>query len=60
MDHDNYYEWCREMKKQGHTIFISEYNMPEDFICVWESNPISSSLTKNTGSKKSIEKLFTL
>ena len=60
LDHDNFYEWCREMKKQGHTIFISEYNMPEDFICVWESNPISSSLTKNTGSKKSIEKLFTL
>lgn len=59
-NHDKFYEWCREMKKQGHTIFISEYDMPNDFICVWESNPITSSLTQNTGSKKATEKLFTL
>ena len=39
-------------------MFISEYDMPEDrFECVW-SKEISSSLTKDTGSKKGIEKLF--
>lgn len=59
-NHEKFYEWCREMKQQGHTIFISEYDMPSDFICVWESNPITSSLTQNTGSKKATEKLFTL
>ena len=61
-NHEKFYEWCREMKKQGHTIFISEYNMPDDFICVW-SKEINSSLSANGkigGNKKSIEKLFAL
>lgn len=58
-DYDNFYNWCRFMKKQGHQIFISEYNMPNDFVCVWEKE-IASSLTQDTGAKKAIEKLFTL
>jgi len=58
-DYDNFYNWCRYMKKQGHQIFISEYNMPEDFTCVW-SKEITSSLTKDTGSKKAVENLFTI
>jgi hypothetical protein len=38
---------------------VSEYQMPNDFICVW-SKKVNSSLTKDTGSKKGVEKLFTL
>ena len=57
-DYDKFYDWCIKKHKQGHKIFISEYNMPEDrFECVWQKE-ITSSLTKNTGSKKGIEKLF--
>lgn len=58
-NHVVFWQWCRNMKKLGHTIFISEYNAPDDFICVWQKE-VNSSLTKNTGSKKAIEKLFTL
>lgn len=58
-DYNNFYKWCRNMKEIGHTIFISEYYMPDDFKCVWQKE-IVSSLTKDTGSKKGIEKLFTL
>jgi DNA adenine methylase len=58
-NHENFWEWCREKKKEGHTIFISEYNAPNDFECVWQKE-ICSSLTKNTGSKKGVEKLFTI
>jgi len=58
-NHVYFWNWCREMKKLGHTIFISEYNAPEDFTCVWKKE-VNSSLTKNTGSKKAIEKLFTI
>ena len=36
---------------------MSEYNAPEDFECVWHKE-ITSSLTKDTGSKMGIEKLF--
>jgi DNA adenine methylase len=58
-DHDKFYTWCRDRHKEGHKVFISEYWMPDDFVCVW-SKEVNNSLTKDTGSKKGIEKLFTL
>lgn len=58
-DHQPFYDWCRMKTRQGHSVFVSEYSMPEDFICVW-SKEVNSSLTKDTGSKKGVEKLFTL
>lgn len=57
-NHAEFWEWCRKMKKIGHTVFVSEYKAPEDFICVWEKN-IDTNM--NAGiMKKSTEKLFTL
>ena len=58
-NHTDFWQWCRAKKAEGHTIFISEYNAPDDFTCVWEKE-VNSSLTKNTGAKKAVEKLFTL
>lgn len=58
-DYEKFYQFCRDKKTEGHKIFISEYSMPEDFIEVW-SKEVNNSLTKNTGSKKGVEKLFTL
>lgn len=58
-DHERFYEWCRDRHKEGHKVFISEYWMPDDFVCVW-SKEVNNSLTKNTGSKKGVEKLYTL
>ncbi|MFA5049269.1 MAG: DNA adenine methylase [Patescibacteria group bacterium] len=58
-DHKMFWDWCRLMKRDGHNIFISEYNAPNDFVCIFKKE-IVSSLTKDTGSKKGIEKLFTI
>ena len=61
-DHKYFWNWCREKKKEGHVIFVSEYKAPEDFKCVWEGE-LKSSLSANSksgGSKKSTEKLFTI
>lgn len=58
-DHDLFWNWCRNKAKQNHIIFISEYSAPADFDCVWVKE-IVSSLTKNTGNKKGLEKLFTI
>ena len=58
-NHDEFWQWCRKKKSEGHEIYISEYNAPKDFICVWQKE-ITSSLTKDTGAKKGIEKLFTI
>ena len=56
-DHDKFWQWCRDMSKKGHQVFISEYNAPDDFECIWQQE-VNSSLTKDTGSKKAIERLF--
>lgn len=56
-NHKKFWKWCRKMHKKGHTIFISEYNAPTDFKCIWEKE-IVSSLDKNTGGKRATEKLF--
>jgi DNA adenine methylase len=56
-NHDYFWQWCREMANKGHIIFVSEYNAPDDFECVWQKE-IVSSLTQDTGSKKAVEKLF--
>lgn len=55
-DHDLFWQWCREKAKEGHEVFISEYNAPDDFVCVWEKE-IQSGLNTNT-TKKGVEKLF--
>ena len=57
-DYEKFYDWCREMKNNGHSIFISEYQMPEDFKCVWSKETTNSLNTTKT--YKPVEKLFTL
>ena len=59
-DHEKFWQWCREKAKNGHTIFVSEYNAPADFECVWKKEA-KSSLSANGkigGNKISVEKLF--
>jgi len=58
-EHEPFWQWCREKSADGDRVFVSEYNAPSDFECVWQKE-INSSLTKNTGSKKGVEKLFKL
>ncbi len=56
-NHTEFWDWCRQKAKEGHIVFVSEYNAPNDFKCVWEKK-IVSSLTKDTGSKVATERLF--
>lgn len=59
-DHSMFWQWCREKKAEGHRIFISEYNAPEDFTCVWDK-PVSVNIhAKGSQDKARVEKLFTL
>lgn len=30
-DYERFYQWCRLMRDEGHLIFVSEYDMPDDF-----------------------------
>ena len=61
-DHSLFWAWVRNISSQGHTVFVSEYSAPPDFICVWEKVAVSS-LSANGeigGSKTSVERLFSL
>lgn len=55
-DHTKFWNWCREMSDRGHVVFISEYNAPADFKCVWQKE-IATTISKQQ-SKKDVEKLF--
>lgn len=58
-NHEKFFDWCREQSKKN-IVFISEYNAPDDFECVWRGE-VKSSLSANGkigGNKNSVEKLF--
>jgi len=57
VDYGEFWNWCEELAGKGCRVFVSEYNAPERFECVWEK-VTTNSLTKNTGSKSGVEKLF--
>ena len=57
-DHDKFFEWCREQAKKN-IVFVSEYNAPEDFECVWQGE-IKTNFASNrkAATHKAVEKLF--
>lgn len=61
-DHSLFWDWVRNISKQGHTVFVSEYNAPADFECVWQREAKSSLSAngKSGGNKISVERLFKL
>ena len=56
IDHEDFWEWCRKKVAEGHEVFVSEYNAPDDFVCVWERK--LRALVNPGSSKQAIEKLF--
>lgn len=55
-NHNEFFEWCRGMTKCGHSVFVSEYQAPVDFECVYSKQVVNSMNTKNTYTPT--EKLF--
>lgn len=54
-NHDEFWQWCRDMVNKGHDVLVSEYNAPDDFVAVWNKQVNSRLSGKNV---ISIEKLF--
>ena len=55
-NHSEFWEWVRTKSLEGHSVFVSEYNAPDDFICVWQKTLTTSFSTSE--SIKAVEKLF--
>ena len=57
IDHNEFWEWCRIKTYEGHIVFVSEYEAPKDFKLILKGT-LTSSLAKDTGSKRGAERLF--
>jgi len=57
-DHMAFWQWCDQMHDAGHSVFVSEYNAPHHWRCVWQKR-VNNTLVKDTGSKTGTERLFT-
>lgn len=57
-NYNKFYDWCRQKHLEGYRIFVSEYQMPDDFKCVWQKQVTCA--MNQTITKKPIEKLFML
>lgn len=56
-NHDEFYEWVREMSKTN-VVLVSEYEMPNDFTCIWEKeHTVTLDSLRKSGSKRT-ERLF--
>tara|TARA_R110000772_G_scaffold113717_1_gene218034 strand:+ start:168 stop:896 length:729 start_codon:yes stop_codon:yes gene_type:complete len=56
-NHLEFWEWCRIKAKEGHLVYVSEYNAPKDFECLYSSE-INNTLNNTAKTTKATEKLF--
>ena len=59
-NHADFWQWCRDKSNEGHIVFVSEYNAPNDFECIKEvvtNTQLGNGC--NTGNQTKYEKLFT-
>ena len=54
-NHEKFYQWLRDCRKKNQQVFISEYQMPDDFNEVYFKDKLVLYKTNNT---RKIEKLF--
>lgn len=57
-DHVRFWDWCRKKSKEGHEVYVSEYNAPDDFECIWSKELINT--VSRQSSSKGYERLFKL
>ena len=58
-DYEKFYDFVRELSKHNF-VFISEYNMPSDFKCIWSKERKVVQKSDRKEAKIAVEKLFIL
>lgn len=56
LNHEEFWQKCREWVQCGHKVFVSEYNAPSDWVCVWEKKAKTTMHQEIT--KDAVERLF--
>lgn len=57
-NHSEFWQWVRDRVKEGHYVYVSAYNAPDDFICVWQKEQKTTIDNVNKRTIKAVEKLF--
>lgn len=57
INYDEFYDFCRNLSKNN-IVIISEYNMPDDFECIWEKERKVLQKSNRIIGDKAVEKLF--
>lgn len=52
-DHNVFWKWCGKKVDEGHTVFVSEYQAPANWDCVWSTDTVN-----NLNNETVIEKLW--
>lgn len=59
IDYDEFYDFCRQLS-QNNVVLISEYEMPNDFKCIWEKERKVMQKSDRIKAMRSTERLFIL
>ena len=59
IDYDDFYDFLR-MLSQNNIVLVSEYNMPDDFKCIWQKERNVQQKSDRTSAEKAVEKLFVI
>ena len=58
IDHVKFWDWCRYLVRKGHSVYVSEYVAPEDFISVWSGQLINQIDATRKNVRRETEQLF--
>nr|WP_297940428.1 DNA adenine methylase [uncultured Lachnoclostridium sp.] len=58
INYDEFYDFLRQLS-QNNIVLVSEYNMPDDFKCIWQKERKVLQKSDRIVGEKTIEKLFT-
>lgn len=57
IDYDSFYDFLRKLS-ESNIVLVSEYNMPDDFKCIWKKERKVLQKSDRVTGEKAIEKLF--
>lgn len=57
IDYDSFYDFLRKLS-ENNIVLVSEYNMPDDFKCIWQKERKVLQKSDRVTGEKAIEKLF--
>lgn len=59
IDYDSFYDFLRKLS-ENNIVLVSEYNMPNDFKCIWQKERKVLQKSDRVTGEKAVEKLFEL